>query len=129
MAENPNIDIQERFVAAVFAGDTATLARLCHADFMLEQGAAMPYAGTYRGPKGFLAFLGIFGETFDIEKLEQLRTYLCSDPDLLVSEFDLVAVVRATGQRFETSLLERWQFSGGKVIGIKPHYFEPPARG
>ena len=124
-----NPDIQQRFVAAVFAGDSATLAALCHDDFVLEQGETMPYAGTYRGAEGFLRFLGIFGETLDIEKLEPVRSYLCSDPDWLVSEFDLVATVKATGQRYATSLLERWQFSQGKVITIKPHYFEPPGRG
>ena len=124
-----NSDIQQRFVAAVFAGDSATLTELCHDDFVLEQGAAMPYAGTYRGAEGFLRFLGIFGETLDIEKLEPVRSYLCSDPDWLVSEFDLVAVVKASGQRYEATLLERWQFSEGKVLNIKPHYFEPPGRG
>lgn len=121
-----NPDIQQRFVAAVFAGDSATLTSLCHADFVLEQGAAMPYAGTYRGAEGFLAFLSVFGGTYDIEKLEPVRTYACSDPDWLVSEFELVAMVKATGQRYETSLLERWQFSEGKVLNIKPHYFDPP---
>lgn len=124
-----NPDVQQRFVAAVFAGDSATLTELCHADFVLEQGGAMPYAGTYRGAAGFLRFLGIFAETLDIEKLEPVRTYLCDDPDWLVSEFDLIATVKASGQRYETTLLERWQFSGGKVISVKPHYFEPPRLG
>ena len=121
-----NLDVQQRFVAAVFEGDAVTLTALCHTDFALEQGAAMPYAGTYRGAEGFLAFLGVFGETYDIEKLEPVRTYTCSDPDWLVSEFELVAVVKASGQRYETTLLERWQFSEGKVLNIKPHYFDPP---
>ena len=95
-----NSDIQQRFVAAVFAGDAATLTELCHADFVLEQSAAMPYAGSYRGAEGFLHFLGIFGETLEIEKLDMVRSYLCSDPDWLVSEFDLVAVVKASGQQW-----------------------------
>ncbi|MEO6715916.1 MAG: nuclear transport factor 2 family protein [Novosphingobium sp.] len=124
-----NSDIQQRFVAAVFAGDAATLNALCHGEFVLEQGGGMPYGETYRGAEGFLRFLGIFGETLDIEKLEPVRTYECSDPDWLVSEFDLVATVKATGQHYVTTLLERWQFSEGKVINIKPHYFEPPTRG
>ena len=121
-----NTEVQQRFVAAVCAGDAVTLTALCHADFALEQGAAMPYAGIYRGADGFLTFLGIFGETYDIEKLEPVRTYTCSDPDWLVSEFELVAVVKASGQRYVTTLLERWQFSEGKVLNIKPHYFDPP---
>ena len=129
MPGNSNPDIQQRFVAAVFAGDSATLTALCHARFVLEQGGAMPYAGTYRGAEGFLQFLVIFGETLDIEKLEPVRTYSCEDPDWLVCEFDLVATVKATGARYATTMLERWQFSGGKVLNIKPHYYEPPGLG
>ena len=124
-----NPDIQQRFVAAVFAGDAATLTALCHANFVLHQGGAMPYAGTYRGAEGFLQFLGIFAETLEVEKLETVRIYSCDDPDWLVSEFDVVATVKATGQRYETTLLERWQFSGGKVVSVKPHYYEPPGLG
>ena len=68
----------------------------------------------------------IGADALDIEKLEPVRSYLCDDPDWLVSEFDLIATVKTTGQRYETTLLERWQFSEGKVITVLPHYFEPP---
>ena len=129
MAHNPNLDIQQRFVAAVFAGDAATLTELCDADFVLEQAASMPYGGTYRGAEGFLQFLGIFGETLEIEKLDTTRVYQAEDPDWLVSEFDLRAVVKASGQIYETTMLERWQFRGGKVVSIKPHYYAPPMGG
>ncbi len=123
---NPNLDIQQRFVAAVFAGDTGTLTALCHADFVLEQAPDMPYGGTYRGAEGFLRFLGIFAETYDLEALEPVRIYATDDPDWLVSEFVLRAAVKASGKRYDTTLLERWQFRDGKVLGVKPHYFGAP---
>ena len=129
MTDNPNLAVQQSFVAAVFAGDAATLTRLCHADFVLEQAESMPYPGSFRGAEGFLRFLGIFGATFEIEKLETVRVYQTDDPDWLVTEFDLRGVAKATGHIYETTMLERWQFSGGKVVNIKPHYFDPPARG
>ena len=129
MAENPNLAIQQRFVTAVFAGDVATLTELCAPDFVLEQAASMPYAGSYHGAEGFLKFLGIFGETLEIEKLETTRIYQADDPDWLVCEFDLRGVVKATGQTYETTMLERWQFRGGRVVRVKPHYFVPPMRG
>jgi hypothetical protein len=120
---NPNLAIQERFVAAVFAGDSATIEALAAPEFELHEGSGLPFAGVYKGAKGFLEFLGTFMATFDIEQLAPVRTYHTSDPDFLACEFELRATVRATGKRFESTLVELWAFHDGKVVSIKPHYF------
>jgi ketosteroid isomerase-like protein len=124
MSENPNRAIIDRFVGAVFSGDSATVLALCDADFALHEGSGLSFGGTYRGGEGFLAFLGLFNETLEIARLEPIGTYLTEDPDRIVCEFELDATVRATGKRFASSLLERWRFRDGKVIEIKPHYFD-----
>ena len=123
MPNNANLAIMERFVTAVFAGDSDTILSLCDPDFMLEQGSGLSFAGTYAGGEGFLRFLGIFNETFDIGQMETQRIYTTQDPDNVVTEMELRATVRATGKSFDTTLLERWQFRGGKVLSVKPHYF------
>ena len=123
MTGNPNLKIQEQFVSAVFAGDADTIRSLCSPDFELHEGSGLPFAGIYRGADGFLEFLGVFNETFDIEELVPVRTFTTDDPDWLIGELNLRATVRASGQRFESSLLEMWQFRDGKVVRIKPHYF------
>ena len=123
MAQNPNLALIERFVGAVFAGDGETLKRLCAPDFQLHEGSGLSFAGTYLGGEGFLQFLQVFGDTFDIERLEPLRTYVTDDPDYVVTEMELRAVVKATGKVFASSLLERWRFRDGRVIEIAPHYF------
>ena len=124
-----NRDIQARFAAAVLGGDIATVMALCDPDLCLEQGNAMPYAGTWRGPDGFLEFLGIFAATLDVASLDTVRIYQADDPDWLVCEFAMVATVKATGQPYVTTLLESWHFRDGKVAAIKPHYFHPPLTG
>src|SRR5687767_1525243 len=116
MAAASNLEVQQRFVAAALSGDATTLHALSDPDLVLEQGSGMPYRGIYRGADGFLQFLGVFGETFAIEKLDVIRIYSCDDPDWLVCEFDVRAVTRATGNVYETTLLERWQFRDGKVV-------------
>ena len=123
---NPNIAIQQQFVTAVFAGDAAALRALCTDNFVLTQGSGMPYAGTFAGADGFLQFLGIFADTLEIEKLEPVRHFLSDDPDLIVFEFDIAGVHRATGRPYATSLLETWAFRDGKVSSVKPHYFNVP---
>ena len=123
MTTNANIQLQEQFVAAVFAGNAETVRALAHAAFELQEGSGLPFAGTYRGADGFLRFLGIFCQTFDIERLAPIRSYESSDPDRIAFEFDLRATVRSTSELFESTLIEIWTFKDGKVLSIKPHYF------
>jgi len=126
MTGNGNAAVQQAFVTAVFAGDGDTIRSLCTPDFVLEQGDGLPYAGTYHGADGFLEFLGVFSATWEIEQLEPQRSFTCDDPDVIVSEFAMRARLVATGQPYESSLLEMWTFRGGKVCAIKPHYFNAP---
>lgn len=123
MADNPNLRIQEQFVTAVFAGDADTIRALCAPEFELHEGSGLPFAGTYRGAEGFLEFLGVFNDTFEIESLTPVRIYTSDDPDWLACEFDLRATLRAGSEPFVSSLVETWQFKNGQVAAIKPHYF------
>ncbi len=123
MTRNPNLAIQEQFVTAVFAGDAETIKALCAPDFELHEGSGLPFAGIYRGAEGFLEFLGMFNDTFDIEQLAPIRTYTSDDPDWLIGELHLRATLRDGGKPFDSSLLEMWHFRDGKVVSIKPHYF------
>ncbi len=124
MAENPNCATITRFVTAVFAGDSATVLALCDPAFTLLEGSGLSFGGCYPGGEGFLRFLGVFNDTLDIARLEPIRTYLTDDPDWIVCEFELEATVRTTGRQFASSLLERWHFRDGRVLEIKPHYFD-----
>ncbi len=123
MADNPNLAVLERFVGAVFAGDGETLKSLCHPDFLLHEGSGLSFAGTYEGGEGFFQFLELFGATLDIERLETLRLYQAEDPDFVIAQMELRATTRDSGKLFESSLLELWQVRDGKVIEIKPHYY------
>jgi ketosteroid isomerase-like protein len=128
MTDSRNIQIKERFVSAVFAGDADTIRALTDEAFELREGSGLPFAGTYHGAEGFLEFLGLFNQTFDIERLEPVRSYESGDSDWLAFEFDLRATVRKTGRRFESTLVEIWNFRDGKVVSIKPHYFNSVER-
>lgn len=127
MAKHHNVQIQERFVAAVFAGDSNTIKELTDPNFELREGSGLPFAGVYRGAQGVLDFLEIFNNILSIERLELIRAYQAEDADWLASEFILRSVVRATGKVFESTLIETWNSKDGKVLSINPHYFINPA--
>lgn len=126
MSANPNLATMQAFMNAALSGDAETLRSLCHPDFVLEEGSGMPFAGTFSGADGFLAFLGVFMDTFAIERFDAVRAYECGDPDFLASEMELVSTLKSNGQRYDSSLVEIWRFRDGKVISVKPHYFHSP---
>jgi uncharacterized protein len=128
MSENPNLAVQARFAAAVMAGDVATLKELSHPEMVLTQGQGTPYAGTYLGASGFLEFLGKFAAALDLESIDTTRIFQ-SETGALVCEFDLKSTLKASGARYDTTLMELWEFKDGKVITIRPHYFDKPGVG
>ena len=123
---NCNLETLERFASAALSGDAATLKALADPAMLLHQGAGLPYAGTFHGPEGFLEFMGIFGETYDIQHFATVRSFVGDDPDWVAVEFAMRATVRKTGAPFETTLVELWRFQDGKVVEIRPHYFNTP---
>jgi ketosteroid isomerase-like protein len=126
VTDDRNLAVQQRFVAAVFAGDADTIRALAAPDFELLEGSGMPFAGVFRGAEGFLKFLGVFNATFELEYLRPAGRFASDDPDRMAFEFELRGVHRATGAPFESSLIEVWTFRDGKVVTIKPHYFNTP---
>ena len=129
MSGKDNLATMQSFVAAVLGGDLDTVRALAAPDMELVQGSSLPYAGTYRGADGFIAFLGKFGETWEIERLEPVRNFIGEDPGWVASELAFAATYRANGKRFESSLVEVWRIEHGKVLSIRPHYLNSPLVG
>lgn len=121
-----NHAIMQSFLDAVLSGQTDKLSDLIHPDFELLHASTVPYAGAYKGAEGFLDFLGKFMGTFDPLNLETGEIY-AAPSGALICEIVLTGAYKATGKPVSTSMLEKWEFEGGKVRRIKPHYFDPNA--
>lgn len=129
MSAASSLEIMQRFVAAVLSGDLDTVRELAAPDMELHQGSGLPYAGVYHGAEGFIQFLGTFGETWEIERLEPVRNFPGEDPEWVASELAFAATSKLNGRRFESSLVEVWHIRDGKVLSIRSHYFNSPLAG
>lgn len=123
---NNNIAIKDRFVAAVFAGDADTMRSLLDPAFEVHQPAGLAYAGSYAGADGFLNFIGKFMATYDIEVLNTTDTFVSENPDRIVLEFKFAGKVKSSSEKFDTSLLECWEFKTGKILRITVYWFAIP---
>jgi hypothetical protein len=118
-----NLALADKLQASVFAGEHDAVRAIIHPDFELHQARRIPYAGEYKGYDGFMRFLANFMGWYDIHTLERTGTFFADNGDVVV-EFHLVATARSTGEKVDTTMLEKWEFKDGQVIGVKPHYFD-----
>ena len=123
---NENLGVKDRFVAAVLAGDAGTMRDLVDASFELHQPPGLAYSGSYAGADGFLNFIAKFMSTYDIETLVSTDTFLSENPDRMVSEFKFAGKVKASGAKFDTKMLECWEFHRGKILRITVYWFATP---
>ena len=126
MALKQNLEVADRIMAAFFANDRETIHALVADDFMLVPPRGSAHYGTYEGADGFLSFIRTFGEAYDLEKADRTNAYPSEDGGVIVFELHLTGTVRASGVRFDTSLLEAWHFADGKLVRIRPHWYEIP---
>lgn len=125
--QNPNVAIKDRFVEAVFSGDTETLRELIDPSFELHQPDGLPYEGTYNGAEGFLEFLEKFMTSYDLESLDQTALYIEeNDPDRLALGFHIKGTLKSNGKQFESPQFETWDFKDGKLVNIRVFWYKIP---
>jgi ketosteroid isomerase-like protein len=112
--------------ASVLAGDSEKIRTFIAPDMVLKVPAAMPYARTYHGPQGFLDLLTNFGKTWQLSKMEQTELFARADGNSFVLKFELAGTVTATGESFNTTVLESWEFKDGLLVEVIPHWFNIP---
>ena len=121
-----NFAVIQAFSEAVLAGDAEAVARLAHADFVVQQAAGLPYGGTHRGLNGFFAMLARMQEVWRELKISPLGAI--GDP--AGHEFALRMMVEGRahdGAPMACEVFERWIVRDGKVAEIWPFYRDTAA--
>lgn len=123
---NANLAVKERLEKAAMSGDKDGMRACLTADFVIYQSNGHPYGGTYKGVEGFITFMEKMMAAYAIESLEPTATFWADNPDHGAFEFRMRGKCNASGKPFDTTLLEYWQFRDGKVLSVKPCWFEIP---
>lgn len=116
-----------RVQAAILSSDEARLNELCDPDIVVEQAAALRYGGVYRGVAGLLAMLKGLRET--LSDIRASRECFLSDAtgDHVIVLQQLRARSSKTNRPVEMSVAELFSFRDGRLISIRPHYFDAKA--
>jgi ketosteroid isomerase-like protein len=116
--EQRNLEIMRALYADAAAGNMAAVDAVLSDDLVITEAATLPYAGVYtgRGALGTLSALvsGYYGGmTLDIHAMT-------TGGDWVVTLLDILPANRPD----RISLAEASRFKDGKVVEIKPYYFD-----
>ena len=60
------------------------------------------------------------------EHLETLATYFTDSPDRIIVELSMRASLGSNSESFPCKLVEQFDFSEGKIIGLTVYFFDVP---
>ena len=114
----------EQFYACAASGDHETVNAMIHPDFIGYEPDGLPYGGVYKGIEGwFNVVQTVFGtwENFT----PRLKYILQDDKDeIFAAGLHTTGKVAATGETFDTFILEQWKFKDGLICELRPFYWD-----
>lgn len=111
--------------AAAGTGDWETLERYLSDNLEIIEADNLPYAGSYRGRGALRELLGIVMAHWADPDLEFHA--MAAGDGLVVSIVTFHMTSRRSGRRLSMPLAELFQIEDGKVVKIRPYYFDTKA--
>ncbi|KAI8661922.1 SnoaL-like domain-containing protein [Fusarium keratoplasticum] len=105
-----------------FAGMAATLSPDVH----LEQSSGLPYAGTFKGPQGFLDWAKSMANYFDVVDVQNPEIFEREGSERIISLGNLHLRVRKTGEKLHFPLCQviKVDLEAGVITSIQPFYWD-----
>jgi len=115
MNEQQNVELIGTMYAAFGRGDVQAILDRCTSDveWRFDGPAAIPYAGTRRGPAEVVGFFQALASTQENMVLTPERFIAQGDEVAIIGRY--AATVKATGQRFDSALGHFFTIRDGKV--------------
>lgn len=118
-----NVDVVKKAFECLFAGpDWEGLSAWLADDCQLFEAPTLPYGGTYSGKPAVIAGIKAVFAAFNDFSYQVQEIF--SEKDKVIVQVELTATGRKTGKTFSMPLLELWRLRGGKIVEIRPVYFD-----
>ena len=120
--EEDNIKVVKKAFSLMASGKLEEFYELFSDDCEVTQAASLPFGGVYRGKDAIRFAFARIMETWEKVETHKLK-YFCSGEDVIVH---MVAggVGPFTGKSFWMDILELWRVRDGKVVEMKPFFFD-----
>jgi ketosteroid isomerase-like protein len=116
-----------RVLATFMSGDQEKIASVCHPDITIEQAPGLPYGGVYKGLTGVRDMAKLLYKTWSEFDVTTERVLGDASGDHFIMMQRLRARSRKTGQATEITIAELFSFQDGRLILIRPYYWDTKA--
>ncbi|MFC5853687.1 nuclear transport factor 2 family protein [Streptomyces chlorus] len=124
-ALSPNVATLSEFLRLLAARETMRQALSMVADdFVALEPASLPYGGAYHGPTGLLDMLRAVNSVVRLD-IEDIR--LSDAGDLVMARVEVTLVVRDTGERLRTRIVELYTVAEGSIRKLDVFYHDTAA--
>lgn len=118
---------QVRGIYEAFArGDLGAVLAAFTPETIVVEAPGTPYPGTFHGPAGMQALLGQLMTVFEAVELRPSQ-FFHDEGDWVAAHLSLSARLRATGQPIVMPIVELWKVVDGKVLEVRPYYWDTAA--
>lgn len=117
-----NLEIIKSAYAAGLAGDFDTFFKDLSEDCIFYEADSLPYGGEYRGVEAIKRGTQLMFGAWDNFNFE--ITDYCAGGDLVTVSVRISGVGRKTGKSFSMPIIEAWRLKDGKIIEIRPFYYD-----
>jgi ketosteroid isomerase-like protein len=112
-------DIYDGFI---LHGSIDNLLNSLHPEVVVTEAASLPFGGTFKGIAGVQDLFGQMFPTWDDLKIGVEKLF--DGGDQVVAILRLTARAKATGTPVDMQLAELWTLREGKVVALKPFYYD-----
>ena len=120
-AEPDPVGIVQAYFDAAHRDEAALLATVA-TDAVIDVPPSLPYGGLHRGHDGFRRALAGFGRTWADVQTHDLSFAIAGETVVALSR--MTARAAATGRTFETRVAETFRVSSGRLVEVRPYYFD-----
>ena len=113
-------NLTRQIVGHVQTGELTEAIKFVHADFSATEAESLPFAGSFRGPDGFVELLSKLTGAWENMAFE--LNDLTADKEYAALHVHMTGL--ANGHPFRVPLSEIWRFEDGKLIAATPYYFD-----
>ena len=115
-------DIIEAVYAAAGAGDWNTTEQYLSDDLVIEEANSLPYPGRYTGKRALRELFGIVMAHWADPRIEIHAITEGDGHVVALVTFHMTS--RRSGKRIAMPLAEAWRIADGKVVSVRPYYFD-----
>ncbi len=112
----------DRLYDATGVGDFDTAETMLSDDLIITEADCLPMAGVYRGKTALRELFTKVMGMMDVAGLEKVQTLSGGDYAITIVRFQFADPALEPAE-----LCEMFRFRDGKVVEIKPYYFDPAA--